>query len=47
VLHPNMSLGRAHIMGDSIQAAIEEAFPQAEVILHIDPWDDNEPHVGA
>jgi len=47
VLHPNMSLGRAHIMGDSIQAAIEEAFPQAEVILHIDPWDDNEPRVGA
>jgi ferrous-iron efflux pump FieF len=45
VLHPNMSLGRAHIMGDSIQAAIEEAFPQAEVILHIDPWNDDEPRV--
>ena len=47
VLHPTMSLGRAHVMGDTIQAAIEEAFPQAEVILHIDPWDDDEPHVGA
>ena len=45
VLHPTMSLGRAHIMGDSIQAAIEEAFPQAEVILHIDPWNDDEPRV--
>jgi ferrous-iron efflux pump FieF len=45
VLHPNMSLGRAHIMGDAIQAAIEEAFPQAEVILHIDPWNDDEPRV--
>ena len=45
VLHPNMSLGRAHIMGDSIQAAIQEAFPQAEIILHIDPWNDDEPRV--
>jgi ferrous-iron efflux pump FieF len=45
VLHPNMSLGRAHIMGDAIQAAIEEAFPQAEIILHIDPWNDDEPRV--
>jgi ferrous-iron efflux pump FieF len=45
VLHPTMSLGRAHIMGDAIQAAIEEAFPQAEVILHIDPWNDDEPRV--
>ena len=40
-----MSLGRAHIMGDSIQAAIQEAFPQAEIILHIDPWNDDEPRV--
>jgi ferrous-iron efflux pump FieF len=45
VLHPTMSLGRAHVMGDSIQAAIKEAFPQAEIILHIDPWDDDEPAV--
>jgi ferrous-iron efflux pump FieF len=43
VLHPTMSLGRAHVMGDTIQAAIEEAFPQAEVILHIDPLDDSAP----
>ena len=43
VLHPNMSLGRAHVMGDTIQAAIEEAYPQAEVILHIDPLDDSKP----
>jgi len=46
VLHPNMSLGRAHVMGDSIEAAIQEAFPQAEIILHIDPWNDDEPRVG-
>jgi ferrous-iron efflux pump FieF len=43
VLHPTMSLGRAHVMGDTIQAAIEEAYPQAEVILHIDPLDDSAP----
>ena len=42
VLHPTMSLGRAHIMGDTIEAAIQEAFPQAEIILHIDPWNDGE-----
>ena len=47
VLHPNMSLGRAHIMGDTIEAAIQEVFPQAEIILHIDPWNDDEPRVGA
>ena len=45
VFHPNMSLGRAHVMGDSIEAAILEAFPRSEVILHIDPWNDDEPHV--
>ena len=41
VLHPTMSLGRAHVMGDSVETAIREAFPQAEVIVHIDPWDDD------
>ena len=45
VFQPNMSLGRAHVMGDSIEADILEAFPQAEVILHIDPWNDGEPRV--
>ncbi|WP_300779471.1 cation diffusion facilitator family transporter [Enhydrobacter sp.] len=45
VLHPTMSLGRAHVIGDSIEAAIREAYPQAEVILHIDPWNDDEPRL--
>ena len=45
VLHPTMSLGRAHVIGDSIEAVIREAYPQAEVILHIDPWNDDEPHL--
>lgn len=41
VLHPTMSLGRAHVMSDSVEAAINEAFPLAEVIVHIDPWNDD------
>ncbi|HTR87259.1 MAG TPA: cation diffusion facilitator family transporter [Reyranella sp.] len=45
VLQPNMSLGRAHVMGDSIEADILAAFPAAEVILHIDPWNDGEPRL--
>lgn len=40
VLHPTMSLGRAHVMSDSVEAAIREAFPQADVTVHIDPYDD-------
>jgi ferrous-iron efflux pump FieF len=45
VFQPTMSLGRAHVMGDSVEAEIQRAFPEAEVILHIDPWNDGEPHV--
>jgi ferrous-iron efflux pump FieF len=45
VFQPTMSLGRAHVMGDSVEAEIRRAFPDAEVILHIDPWNDDEPHV--
>jgi ferrous-iron efflux pump FieF len=43
VLHPTMSLGRAHVISDSVETTIREAFPQAEVIVHIDPWDDEPP----
>ena len=43
VLEPTMSLGRAHVIGDTIEAAIQDAFPDAEIILHIDPWNDDEP----
>jgi ferrous-iron efflux pump FieF len=41
VLHPTMSLGRAHVISDSVETAIQDAFPQAEVIVHIDPWNDD------
>ncbi|HEY2874822.1 MAG TPA: cation diffusion facilitator family transporter [Reyranella sp.] len=40
VLHPTMSLGRAHVISDSVEAAIREAFPRADVTVHIDPYDD-------
>jgi len=40
VLHPTMSLGRSHVISDSVEAAIRDAFPQAEVMVHIDPYDD-------
>lgn len=45
VFQPTMSLGRAHVMGDSVEAEILRTFPDAEVILHIDPWNDDEPRV--
>jgi ferrous-iron efflux pump FieF len=45
VFQPTMTLGRAHIMGDSVEAEIRQAFPDAEIILHIDPWNDGEPRV--
>jgi ferrous-iron efflux pump FieF len=45
VLEPTMSLGRAHVIGDSIEAEIQQAFPDAEIILHIDPWNDDEPRI--
>jgi ferrous-iron efflux pump FieF len=40
-----MSLGRAHVVGDAIESEIQAAFPEAEVILHIDPWNDGEPRL--
>ena len=43
VLHPNMSLGRAHVISDSVEETIHEAFPQAEVMVHIDPYNDEPP----
>ena len=40
VLDPTMPLGNAHVVGDRIEAMLREAFPQAEIILHVDGWDD-------
>lgn len=40
VLDPTLTLGAAHGISDRIQAAVRQAFPQAEIILHVDGWDD-------
>lgn len=40
VLDPTLTLGVAHGISDRIQAAVRQAFPQAEIILHVDGWDD-------
>ncbi|MCC7275847.1 MAG: cation diffusion facilitator family transporter [Alphaproteobacteria bacterium] len=36
-LDPDMSLRRAHVVSDAVEAAITTAFPHAEVIIHQDP----------
>lgn len=40
VLDPTLTLGAAHGISDRIQAAVRQAFPQAQIILHVDGWDD-------
>jgi ferrous-iron efflux pump FieF len=47
VLDPTMPLGNAHVVGDRVEAMLQEAFPQAEIILHVDGWDDRELHAPA
>jgi ferrous-iron efflux pump FieF len=42
VVDPTMPLGNAHVIGDRVEAMLREAFPQAEIILHVDGWDDRE-----
>jgi len=42
VLDPTMPLGDAHEVGDRIEAMLRDAFPQAEIILHVDGWDDRQ-----
>jgi len=42
VLDPALTLAAAHAISDRIQTALRQAFPQAEIILHVDGWDDRE-----
>jgi ferrous-iron efflux pump FieF len=37
-LDPGLSLTRAHEIGDEVEAEIQKAFPDAEIILHVDPF---------
>jgi ferrous-iron efflux pump FieF len=45
-LDPQLSLTRAHEIGDQVEADIQAAFPDAEIILHVDPFGVEEPRVG-
>ncbi|HTQ13703.1 MAG TPA: cation diffusion facilitator family transporter [Rhizomicrobium sp.] len=40
VLAPDTSLVRAHAISDEVEASLCDAFPNAEVIIHQDPWND-------
>ncbi len=42
VLDPTMPLGNAHVVGDRVEAMLRDAFPQAQIIIHVDGWDDHE-----
>lgn len=37
-LEPSLPLVRAHEIGDQVEAEIQAAFPDAEIILHVDPY---------
>jgi ferrous-iron efflux pump FieF len=37
-LDPTLALTRAHEIGDQVEADIQAAFPDAEIILHVDPY---------
>ncbi|MCW5748592.1 MAG: cation diffusion facilitator family transporter [Alphaproteobacteria bacterium] len=43
-LDPTTSLVEAHRLGDEIEAAILADFPEAEIIVHLDPHGVEEPH---
>ncbi|MBX9942538.1 MAG: cation diffusion facilitator family transporter [Reyranella sp.] len=45
-LDPALSLTRAHEIGDQVEADIQGAFPDAEIILHVDPYGVEERRVG-
>lgn len=45
-LDPTLSLTRAHEIGDQVEADIQAAFADAEIILHVDPHGVEERRVG-
>jgi ferrous-iron efflux pump FieF len=45
-LDPALSLTRAHEIGDQVEADIQAAFPDAELILHVDPYGVEERRIG-
>ena len=47
VLPAEISLSRAHIISDEVEAALLEAFPGAEILIHQDPTDAVEPEMAS
>ncbi len=43
-LDPALPLVRAHEIGDRVEAKLQQAYPDAEIILHVDPYGVMEPH---
>lgn len=43
-LDPALPLVRAHEIGDRVEAELQRAYPDAEIILHVDPFGLFEPH---
>ena len=43
-LDPALQLVRAHEIGDRVEAELQRAYPDAEIILHVDPFGLFEPH---
>ncbi len=37
-LDPELSLIQAHDISDEVEAAVQDGFPQAQVIIHADPF---------
>ena len=42
-LKPELTLARAHEISDEVEEAVKQEFPQAEVIIHADPFGLDEP----
>ncbi|MSP50029.1 MAG: cation diffusion facilitator family transporter [Alphaproteobacteria bacterium] len=45
VLPAELSLSRAHVISDAVEAKLLEAFPGAEILIHQDPTDAAEPEM--
>jgi len=45
-LDPTLPLTKAHAIGDEVEADIQAAFPDAEIILHVDPYGVEERRMG-
>ncbi len=47
VLPADITLSRAHVISDEVEARLQGAFPGAEILIHQDPTDAAEPEIAA